>query len=539
MTSWAPAVLVGLVAGTHTATWGMYKDAPHEGFGWRRYSRSILVALMLAPCAAAVTGLDPGTWAGAVTLFGLTYGLERAVVEFYKGFVRDEDQSKYTIPMQFHVFGRVVRGRLRRLAIGGSIAAAIGLLAAAVERWAGGRTLDSSALFLIGGVGGWVSACGGAFKDAPIEGFHWLKFWRSPLLAGAWALVVSHFTGDIVVIALAGLGFTVATIETYKTFFFPHRPRGKFQGKPVLYPEFLRFRRRFVPVYAALWLLIVVALAAAFALPVVRADGPASPAGAAVPRSVELDMARGWMRRDWRHCADPTRITVEQGAIRFESRHSAALLWQAPTLAGPLEFDSSLGWVRECEAAPWSLFRRIADERPTSPLVDLAQYPYLSWRWRVDGSIDDSAIARADGRIRGERNDFAAKLGVLVEARGRREAHEIAYVWARSLALGTVLNQDISIPLVRKVRIARLVVESGPGRAGWAEETRDLRADFARIAPGLEAGRVLRVYVMSDSDDTGGQVAAAFAGIRFEAPPNGTGKWADAQVRGPAGGARP
>ncbi len=26
------ALVVGLLAGTHIATWGMYKDAPHEGF---------------------------------------------------------------------------------------------------------------------------------------------------------------------------------------------------------------------------------------------------------------------------------------------------------------------------------------------------------------------------------------------------------------------------------------------------------------------------------------------------------------------------
>ena len=26
------ATIVGILAGTHTATWGMYKDAPHEGF---------------------------------------------------------------------------------------------------------------------------------------------------------------------------------------------------------------------------------------------------------------------------------------------------------------------------------------------------------------------------------------------------------------------------------------------------------------------------------------------------------------------------
>ncbi len=529
MTSGAAALLVGLAAGAHTATWGMYKDAPHEGFGWTKYSRSILVGALLAPFAATLARLEPRTWGGAVALFGLSYGLERAAIEFYKTFIREEDQSKYSIPMQFHVFGRVVQHRLTRLFVGASIVGAVSLLAAGVWRWGTGRELGASEVFLLGGVGGWISAIGGAWKDAPIEGFHRLKFCRSPALAGAWALVVSRFTGDIVVIALAALGYTIATTETYKTFFFPRRPRGKFQGKPVLYPELLRFRQRFVLLYAGLWILILAGLAAAWgeprarigaslALPPVRADGP-PPLSA--PDPVEVDMATGWVRRDWRECADPTRVTLAEGSITFESRRSAALLWQVPTLRGALEIDRGLDWVRRCDRAPVSFLRSMASRVDTTPLVDVAEYPYLSWRWWVNGSIDDSRTARPDGRIRREGNDFAAKLGVLVKVRGQDEVHEVAYVWARSLPLGTMLHQSWTVvPLVRSVRAARLVVQAGEGHGTWVEETRDLRADFAGLAPGREAGSIVRLYVMTDSDDTGGQVVAAYGGIRFHrAPP--------------------
>ena len=34
------ALALGFLAGLHTSTWGMYKDAPHEGFTWGRYFRS-------------------------------------------------------------------------------------------------------------------------------------------------------------------------------------------------------------------------------------------------------------------------------------------------------------------------------------------------------------------------------------------------------------------------------------------------------------------------------------------------------------------
>jgi hypothetical protein len=121
--------------------------------------------------------------------------------------------------------------------------------------------------FVLGSVGGWLSAFGGGFKDAPIEGFHTLKFFRSPLLAGLYALLLSRFTDSYLLAALGGLGYTVATIETYKTFFFPSRPRGKFAGKPILFPEHLSTRRRFVPVYFAIWTVVIAAFGWAFAGP--------------------------------------------------------------------------------------------------------------------------------------------------------------------------------------------------------------------------------------------------------------------------------
>jgi len=68
---------------------------------------------------------------------------------------------------------------------------------------------------------------------------------------------VSQFTTSWPVIAIAAEGFTVASIETYKTFFFPHKPRGKFAGKPILFPEHLERRKRFVPLYAGIWALVL------------------------------------------------------------------------------------------------------------------------------------------------------------------------------------------------------------------------------------------------------------------------------------------
>ena len=279
----------------------------------------------------------------------------------------------------------------------------------------------------------------------------------------------------------------------------------------------------------------VVALGLAAALLVVPGRADDAPRhSAAAGEVVAIDMASGWLRRDWQRCTDRTRITFAEGAIAFESHSSAALVWQVPTPAGPLEVDPTLDWVRACDRPPLSFFRSLAARRGTAMLADVSEFPRLVWRWRVEGTIDDSAIARPDGRIRRERDDFAAKLGVLVQAQGGDDAHEIAYVWARSLPLGTVLYQETTvIPIIMKARCARVVVETGEGRGTWVEESRDVRADFARIVPGKQAGRVLRIHLMTDSDDTGGGVAAAYADIRFVGPLRSRPSLAD------AGGLRP
>jgi hypothetical protein len=197
----------------------------------------------------------------------VTYGLERGVAESYKTFFRDQDQSKYAIPMQLAVFGKPVESRLARRLLGlGYVGIMVfGLLGVGLLQ----RTIGPGPRWLvaltIGALGGWFSAFGGAWKDAPIEGFQILKFFRSPLMAAGYAWIILHFTDRWEVAVLAAIGYTVATTETYKTFFFPSKPRGKFAGKPVLFPELLRTRQLAVPVYVGIWLLVIGTCWAAFA----------------------------------------------------------------------------------------------------------------------------------------------------------------------------------------------------------------------------------------------------------------------------------
>ena len=249
-----------MLAGLHTATWGMYKDSIHEGFFWPRYFRSPIVGIVMAVIAYVIARPKLDSAGSMVAFFGVTYVLERGLIELWKTFLRNEDQGKYFIPMQFAVFGKVVHSQSRRLVIGAIMTVVVCGIFLAVH-FTGGRLALQDApvlVFLIATISGWVSAFLGAWKDAPVEGFQPLKFVRSPLWAGFWGLLVAHFSTSILVVLMAALGYTIFTLETYKTFFFPSKPRGKFAGKPILHPDMLRRRQHFVPLYAAIWILVLV-----------------------------------------------------------------------------------------------------------------------------------------------------------------------------------------------------------------------------------------------------------------------------------------
>jgi hypothetical protein len=263
--SLAVAGVIGVLSGTHTAIWGMYKDAIHEGFAASRFARSVIVGALVAMAIQMALVLPLPAASAIIVLFGLAYAAERGIVEVWKTFVREEDQSKYTIPMQFSIRGVPVRARAARLAAGAAYVAVVGLCLAAVARVDAGPLGEPTAVrsAVAGLVVGLVIAIGGAWKDAPSEGFDALKFFRSPCLTVAFALLLSHLAGSYLQIAVAAIGYERAAAETYKTFFFPSKPRGKFAGKPVLFPHMLERRRHFVPAYVAIWVAVIIAGAVA------------------------------------------------------------------------------------------------------------------------------------------------------------------------------------------------------------------------------------------------------------------------------------
>jgi hypothetical protein len=225
--------VVGALTGLHAATWGAFKDCGFEGFRASSFARSVCLGLLVSVPVGLLTGADAR--GQVLVLIGLCYASERLVTEWWKTFLREDPQDGYAIPMRLAVGGRPVENRAARYGLGLAIAAGLGLVCVTgpglQERLPG---MPTGLLLVVGSVGGWLTALGGAWKDAPIEGFQRWKFLRSPVVATAWAVVLVPFTENLVLLAVAAGGASVATIETYKTF-LAGGPPGKFAAKPVLH----------------------------------------------------------------------------------------------------------------------------------------------------------------------------------------------------------------------------------------------------------------------------------------------------------------
>jgi hypothetical protein len=224
-------VVLALLTGTHAATWGAFKDSPFEGFKPVSFARTIVLAVLAALVLAVATDLE--TTMAPLVFVGLIYAVERLATELWKSFIREDDQDAYAIPMRIAILGRTVDGRGPRYLLGVAIFVAVvamAFVAAALQPADGGPPY---LLVLVGGIGGWLTAVGGAWKDAPVEGFSGWKFLRSPVVATAWTIMLLPFTQDWVALTFAAAGLSVLSIETYKTFFTGGRPPGKFDGKPT------------------------------------------------------------------------------------------------------------------------------------------------------------------------------------------------------------------------------------------------------------------------------------------------------------------
>ena len=165
---------------------------------------------------------------GMFQLFFLTMGIERFLAELYKGFFRTEDQSKYFVPSRITFFGRYVPSDLMRYAVG-SVLVIIVFCTTRID-----VAVESFLVFaVVAYATGLLVSLGGAYKDAPFEGFKPAKFQRSGVVL-ALLSPLFYFIDDPG--APVPLGFLIYmngglerfTVEYYKTY-IQRNMSGKFR----------------------------------------------------------------------------------------------------------------------------------------------------------------------------------------------------------------------------------------------------------------------------------------------------------------------
>jgi len=136
--------------------------------------------------------------------------------------------------------------------------------------------------------------------------------------------------------------------------------------------------------------------------------------------------------------------------------------------------------------------------------LSLTDTPVLRWSWRVSDAYSGIDHTRRGG------DDFPARVYAVVgNPLAPSSMRAIVYVWAAADA------PQQAWPNPYAPRAIMVPLRRGSEHAGeWVAQARDLRADFERYL-GLDVDALDGVAVMSDCDDLGVSVDAAYRDIRL------------------------
>ena len=247
-------VILGLAAGLHAASYGAYKDSPHESFLPRRFVRELVFASLVAGLIS-LSGLAGHE--SAFVLYLSAFALSRIATEFWKLFIRIEPQDDYRIPTQVHWVKGVVHNPIVRLLMGLGFLASIygiyGLATVLPHDWP--MPVRGMAVGLSIGI---CEAIAGAYKDGSIEGFYWYKFAKSPVFGTLGGLIASGHTVAPAFLLLAAIGSMRMFLELLFKIVVPGYAPGKFNSMTGAFTAWTAKRRMFLTPYALTWLLYVV-----------------------------------------------------------------------------------------------------------------------------------------------------------------------------------------------------------------------------------------------------------------------------------------
>ncbi len=141
---------------------------------------------------------------------------------------------------------------------------------------------------------------------------------------------------------------------------------------------------------------------------------------------------------------------------------------------------------------------------------DPEEYPYISWRWKVE-----NIISKGDARKK-EGDDYAARLYVVFPHWFPPLSRSLNYIWANRLPKGESIENTYFSGAVM------IAVESGGENIGrWIKESRNIYEDYQKVF-GKMPGKVGAIAIMTDTDQTGEHAVAYYDDIVIEKSPLST-----------------
>lgn len=136
--------------------------------------------------------------------------------------------------------------------------------------------------------------------------------------------------------------------------------------------------------------------------------------------------------------------------------------------------------------------------------INLDETPYLHWRWRVEGVLENPDERSKAG------DDYPARIYVVKEGGWAPwRTRSMNYVWSSSQAKGSAW------PSAYTGQSMMLAVGSGDAAAQqWKSERRNVKQDFKRYF-GEDIREIDVVAIMTDTDNTGATATAWYGDIYF------------------------
>jgi hypothetical protein len=138
-------------------------------------------------------------------------------------------------------------------------------------------------------------------------------------------------------------------------------------------------------------------------------------------------------------------------------------------------------------------------------LIDLDKTPFLNWSWRISNRLNGLNEQSKSG------DDYAARIYVVVKGGlAFWQTKAINYVWAGNTAKDTVWPNAFAGDHAMMVALRGLEAPLNV----WHKEKRNVRSDLQKLF-GENLHSIDAVALMTDTDNSGGQVSAFYGDIWF------------------------